>query len=85
MRRVRHIAFQTFPNSNPLGEESMKNEGPDADGETLVSRFMSRLFNYLLQAFVAKDKAIRYRAVNFVTEILANLVEMEYVICFHLS
>lgn len=39
---------------------------------------MARVFRHLLQAFVAKDKTIRYRAVQIVGEMLPHVGLMEY-------
>lgn len=58
--------------------EILKTQGLDDDEDTTASRFTSRLFKYLLKAFVAKDKVVRFRAVHFIAELLALLVEMEY-------
>lgn len=40
---------------------------------------MARVFRHLLQAFLAKDKIIRYRAVQVVGEMLPHVGLMEYV------
>lgn len=40
---------------------------------------MARVFRHLLQAFLAKDKSIRYRAVQIVGEMLPHVGLMEYV------
>lgn len=40
---------------------------------------MARVFRHLLQAFLAKDKTIRYRAVQIVGEMLPHVGLMEYV------
>ena len=40
---------------------------------------MARVFRHLLQAFVAKDKTIRYRAIQIVGEMLPHVGFMEYV------
>ena len=45
---------------------------------------MARVFRHLLQAFVAKDKTIRYRAVQIVGEMLPHVGLMEYVNYFML-
>ena len=37
------------------------------------------MLRYLLKGFEAKSKIVRYRCVNFVSEIIAHLGELEYV------
>lgn len=56
-------------------EESEEDDEPD----TPVSRFIIRLNNFVLKGFVAKDKNIRLRSVNVVSELIAHLGELEYV------
>ena len=60
-------------------EEEVRREGRDEDEDTIADRFMARVFRHLLQAFVAKDKTIRYRAVQIVGEMLPHVGLMEYV------
>ncbi|KAF5379027.1 hypothetical protein D9615_006072 [Tricholomella constricta] len=48
----------------------------DAD-DTIASRFVARLLKWLLQGFVAKNKATRYRAVCIVSEMISHLGEID--------
>ena len=43
------------------------------------SRFITRLLRHLLKGFEAKSKDVRFRCLGFVSEIISNLGEMEYV------
>jgi len=60
-------------------EEEVRREGRDEEEDTIADRFMARVFRHFLQAFVAKDKTIRYRAVQIVGEMLPHVGLMEYV------
>ncbi|KAF9648455.1 ARM repeat-containing protein [Thelephora ganbajun] len=58
-------------------EEEVRKEGRDEEEDTIADRFMARVFRHLLQAFVAKDKTIRYRAVQIVGEMLPHVGLMD--------
>lgn len=60
-------------------DEEVRREGRSEDEDTIADRFMARVFRHLLQAFLAKDKTIRYRAVHIVGEMLPHVGLMEYV------
>lgn len=47
------------------------------DTETPTSRFVSHLLNWLLQGFVAKNKVVRYRCIQIVSEMISHLGEIE--------
>jgi len=47
------------------------------DAETPTSRFVSHLLNWLLQGFVAKNKIVRYRCIQIVSEMISHLGEIE--------
>ena len=49
----------------------------DEDEDTPTSRFISRLLNWLLQGFVAKNKVVRYRCIQTVSEMISHLGEIE--------
>lgn len=53
----------------------------DAD-DTIASRFVVRLLNWLLEGFLAKNKVVRYRCVCIVSEMISHLGEIEQVIFF---
>lgn len=50
--------------------------------ETPTSRFIARLLKYFLKGFQAKSKDVRFRCLNFVSDIVASLGELE---CVHLT
>ncbi|EJC98309.1 uncharacterized protein FOMMEDRAFT_96961 [Fomitiporia mediterranea MF3/22] len=45
--------------------------------ETPSSRFVARLLRYFLKGFQAKSKEVRFRCLNFVSEIISSLGEMD--------
>lgn len=49
----------------------------DNDAETPTSRFVSHLLNWLLQGFSAKNKVVRYRCIQIVSEMISYLGEIE--------
>ncbi|KAJ8516410.1 hypothetical protein ONZ45_g6279 [Pleurotus djamor] len=53
------------------------------DTETRAFRFTTKLLRKLLEGFEAKDKNVRYRVLQFVTEMVAHLGELEYVVVFN--
>ncbi|KAJ6493812.1 nuclear condensing complex subunit [Mycena vulgaris] len=53
---------------------------PDSDSEesdTTASRFTAKLLKFLLKGFQSKDKVVRYRVVFIVTEMVADLGEID--------
>lgn len=56
------------------------NNGEDGDDENATTRFVSRLLNWLLQGFTAKNKNVRYRCVHIVSEMISHLGEIEQVV-----
>jgi condensin complex subunit 3 len=62
-------------------EEAAKNENTaeDDDDDTTASRFTARLLRFLLKGFLAKDKAVRYRVVQLVSELVSYLGAIECV------
>lgn len=50
------------------------------DDENTTTRFVSRLLNWLLQGFVAKNKNVRYRCTHIVSEMISHLGEIEQVV-----
>lgn len=52
------------------------------DDDTPASRFVSQLIKYLLKGFEAKDKNVRFRVLQIVTDMVSNLGEIEYVQVF---
>ena len=50
------------------------------DDENATTRFVSRLLNWLLQGFIAKNKNVRYRCTHIVSEMISHLGEIEQVV-----
>jgi hypothetical protein len=53
----------------------------EADGneqdDTFATRFVIRLLKYLCQGFQAKDKVVRFRVIQIISEIISYLGEIE--------
>ncbi|KIM46792.1 hypothetical protein M413DRAFT_23143 [Hebeloma cylindrosporum] len=47
------------------------------DEDTPTSRFVSHLLNWLLQGFAAKNKVVRYRCIQIVSEMISHLGEID--------
>lgn len=56
------------------------NNQEDDDDENATTRFVSRLLNWLLQGFTAKNKNVRYRCTHIVSEMISHLGEIEQVV-----
>jgi hypothetical protein len=69
-------AEQSASVAKNVGRESPED---DEDEETFVSRFVSRLLNWILRGFLAKDKNVRYRSVFSVSEMILWLGPLEWV------
>lgn len=54
-----------------------RNERGEEEEDTPASRFVDHLLNTLLKGFGAKDKAVRYRSIQLVAEIVTSLGELE--------
>ncbi|KAJ7635072.1 nuclear condensing complex subunit [Roridomyces roridus] len=48
-----------------------------SEDETLASAFVSRMLEWLIQGFVAKNKAVRYQTVHLVAEMISYLGEID--------
>lgn len=58
--------------------DTARENGPDAEeDETTASRFVSRHIRWLVKGFLAKDKTVRYRAVNLIAEMIGVLGYIE--------
>ncbi|GJJ15062.1 hypothetical protein Clacol_009337 [Clathrus columnatus] len=49
----------------------------DDDEDTTASRFVARLLRHLLKGFLAKDKSVRYRVLQVVSEMISHLGEID--------
>ncbi|KIJ99866.1 hypothetical protein K443DRAFT_132899 [Laccaria amethystina LaAM-08-1] len=65
-----------FVNEKAAEEKAQADPDEDTDGDT-ASRFTAFLLRYLLQAFQAKDKNIRYRTLQTVAEMVSHLGEID--------
>ena len=55
--------------------------GPDED--TFADRFLSHAIRLFLEGCTAKNKVVRMRVLQCITEIIANLKSLEYVCASH--
>lgn len=55
------------------GDEEDEKEFEELGGKTPEARFIKTLLNYLLRGFLAKDKNVRYRVLQLVTEMTSHL------------
>jgi condensin complex subunit 3 len=62
--------------------EVKQEEAADDDEESTATRFTHRLLKHFLKGFQAKDKNVRYRVVCLVAEVISQLGELEYALCF---
>ena len=51
----------------------------DEEEDTAQSRFVLRLLRFLLKGCLAKDRVVRFRVVQCLSEMIAHLGEIEYV------
>lgn len=65
--------------AEPKDVKAEPTEDDEEREETFLTRFIARLMRHFLKGFVAKDKNVRYRCVQFVAEMIAHLGEIEYV------
>ncbi|KAF4583522.1 hypothetical protein EYR38_002274 [Pleurotus pulmonarius] len=65
--------------ANEKASELKIEDDEDADVDTTASRFTASLLGHLLEGFEAKDKTVRYRILQMITEMVAHLGELEYV------
>ena len=56
-------------------EDEQRQQGDDDD--TVASRFTARLLRFLLKGIAAKDKNVRYRALQTLVEMISHLGEIE--------
>ncbi|TFL04771.1 nuclear condensing complex subunit [Pterulicium gracile] len=55
----------------------ISDKAAEGEEEAIVSRFISRVLKWLLGAFQAKDKNVRFRALQLVSELIAHLGEID--------
>ncbi|KAF7426008.1 hypothetical protein PC9H_008370 [Pleurotus ostreatus] len=69
-------AYAKFINEK-AAEEAAKHPDADENDDTLTSRFLSRLLTWLFDGFLAKNKVVRYRSVQLVSEMISHLGELD--------
>lgn len=60
-----------------IAAEEAKKEDVDDSDDTTASRFISRMLTFLLAGCVAKDKSVRFRVVQCISELITQLGEIE--------
>jgi condensin complex subunit 3 len=78
--------FLSLPTIIPIAaEEAFKRRQaavPDNDDdETTAARYTAALLRYLLKGCAVKDKTVRHRALQVISEMISHLGEVEYVPC----
>ncbi|KAL4262617.1 CND3 (condensin subunit 3) family protein [Pleurotus pulmonarius] len=63
--------------ANEKASELKIEDDEDADVDTTASRFTASLLGHLLEGFEAKDKTVRYRILQMITEMVAHLGELD--------
>lgn len=73
-RTVKFVAgYVKFINEKALEEKDEDGDDDDEDEDTYASRFTARLLRFLLKGFEAKDKNVRFRVVQSITEMISHL------------
>ncbi|KAK0203511.1 nuclear condensing complex subunit [Desarmillaria ectypa] len=57
--------------------EDDEKKGKTIDGDTLASRFTTRILQWFLEGFLAKNKVVRGRAVQIVSEMIAHIGDID--------
>ncbi|KII87912.1 hypothetical protein PLICRDRAFT_112070 [Plicaturopsis crispa FD-325 SS-3] len=71
-------AYMKFMNEKGVPKlAGSENKPQDEDDDTPASRFVARVLAWLLRAFTAKNKNIRFRGVSVVAEVIAYLGEID--------
>ncbi|CAL1698800.1 unnamed protein product [Somion occarium] len=65
------------PNTKGRSGAAVSQQSDVDDEDTPHSRFVALLLSYLLKGFEAKDKTVRFRVVNIVTELVSHLGELD--------
>lgn len=68
-----------------LAAEERQKQDLDEDEDTTASRFIARVLKFLLAGCVAKDKAVRFRVVQCIADMISHLGEIECVSSYFLS
>ncbi|KAF8797851.1 hypothetical protein BYT27DRAFT_7123670 [Phlegmacium glaucopus] len=77
-RTVKFVAgYVKFINEKGWDSALEERDPDDDDDESYASRFTARLLGFLLKGFEAKDKNVRFRVVQSVTEMISHLGAIE--------
>lgn len=60
-----------------VAADKVKENGDDDEEDTLATRFVSRLLKWVLQGCQAKDKIVRSRSMQIISEMISHLGEIE--------
>lgn len=74
-----YVAFIVLEERQKQASSSSASPPKDDDDESLASRFVSRLLQWVLQGFEAKNKIVRQRTAHIVSEMISHIGEIEQV------
>ncbi|TFK48905.1 ARM repeat-containing protein [Heliocybe sulcata] len=69
--------YVKFANEKALEDRKKSGAGVHQDTETPASRLAARLLRFLLRGFLAKDKHVRYRVVQTLSEVVQHMPELD--------
>ena len=67
-----YFIYVCWSQISALEDKELEENDPD-DDITYASRFTARLLRFLLKGFEAKDKNVRFRVVQSVSEMISHL------------
>lgn len=73
------IIWTIFAATEERQKKAAAGEEEDEDEDDPAARFIMRLLRFLHKGCMAKDKIVRYRVVQCISEMIAHLGELEYV------
>jgi len=85
MKKVRVSFYRRKTHLLMLVSAAQEKADDDDEDEDVASRFVARLLKHLIKGFLAKDKNVRYRVLQMVSELISHLGEIEYVISHSVS
>ncbi|KZT37030.1 hypothetical protein SISSUDRAFT_988304 [Sistotremastrum suecicum HHB10207 ss-3] len=72
-----YIKFMNEKSAEPKEVKAEPTSDDEGQEDTFATRLIARLIRHFLKGFVAKDKNVRYRCVQFVAEMISHLGEIE--------
>ncbi|KZT24842.1 hypothetical protein NEOLEDRAFT_1134516 [Neolentinus lepideus HHB14362 ss-1] len=69
--------YVKFANEKVLEDRKKSGAEVHEDTDTPASRFATRLLKFLLKGFLAKDKNVRYRVVQILSEVVQHMPELD--------